>query len=154
MRYYGVAIAVDDMNASRKFYESIFGMELFQDHGLSVVFSGGLSLQQEFHWLAGVSKDKVIKGSNNMELYFEEAEFDDFLKKLESFQDIKYLHGVKELPWGQRTIRFYDPDMHIIEVGEDIGSVIKRFAASGMSMDDISKRMGVSVADLEKLLKR
>jgi len=26
-------------------------------------------------------------------------------------------------PWGQRVIRFYDPDMHIVEVGESLESV-------------------------------
>ncbi|MDR0198401.1 MAG: glyoxalase/bleomycin resistance/dioxygenase family protein [Methanomassiliicoccaceae archaeon] len=152
MRYHGVAIAVDDVNASRKFYEDIFGMDLFQDYGICVAFAGGLSLQQEFDRLVGVPKDKMIKGSNNMELYFEEDDLDAFLKKLENYPGINYLHSVKEQPWGQRTIRFYDPDRHIIEVGENLKSVIGRFFSMGMSMDEISKKMGVSAADLEKLL--
>ena len=33
--------------------------------------------------------------------------------------DINYVHPVKEHSWGQRVVRFYDPDCHIIEVGEN-----------------------------------
>ena len=54
--------------------------------------------------------------------------------------------------WGQRTVRLYDPDGHLIEVGEDMGMVVRRFLASGMSMEAVSERMDVSIADLEKLL--
>jgi hypothetical protein len=60
--------------------------------------------------------------------------------------------GIKEAEWGQRSIRFYDLDGHIIEVGENIKMVVKRFLDSGMSMAETSKRMGVSVPDLETLL--
>ena len=49
-------------------------------------------------------------------------------------------------------IRFYDLDGHIIEVGEDMKMVIKRFLASGMTMEEISVKMDASVEDLMKLL--
>ncbi len=89
-----------------------------------------------------------------MELYFEEDNFDDFLAKLEGRDDINYIgDGVKEAGWGQRSIRFYDLDGHIIEVGENMKMVVKRFLDSGMSMEETSKRMDVSIADLETLLR-
>ncbi|MDR0334920.1 MAG: glyoxalase/bleomycin resistance/dioxygenase family protein [Methanomassiliicoccaceae archaeon] len=153
MRYLGIAISVGDVNASRKFYEELFGTEVYQDYGLCVGFSCGLSLQQDFDKIMGVPKEKMVRDSNNMELYFEEENFDGFLKKLERYPEIRYLHRAREQPWGQRSIRFYDPDGHLIEVGENMKAVINRFLSSGMSMDAVSKRMGVSVADLEKLLK-
>ena len=64
------------------------------------------------------------------------------------------MDGVVEHGWGQRVIRFYDPDGHIIEVGEDMRSVIHRFLASGMTMQEVSLRMDASVEDLTKLLNR
>jgi hypothetical protein len=89
-----------------------------------------------------------------MELYFEEDDFDDFITKLEQRNDIRYLgEGVKEAGWGQRSIRFYDLDGHIIEVGENMKMVVNRFLDSGMSMTETSKRMDVSVTDLETLLR-
>ena len=152
MKYQGVCLAVKDVNVSKKFYQDLFGLKIFQDYGINISF-GGLSLQQEFDWLLDIPRESVLQKSHNMELYFEEDKFDDFIVKLEQCQDIKYIgNGVKESGWGQRSIRFYDPDHHIIEVGEDMKMVVKRFLDSGMSMEETSKRMNVSVSGLESLL--
>lgn len=153
MKYQGVCIAVNDVKLSRQFYGDLFGLEVFQDYGINISF-GGLSLQQEFDWLTGVPKESVIKRSHNMELYFEEDDFDCFIAKLEQQEGIRYIgDGVREAGWGQRSVRFYDPDDHMIEVGENIKTVVKRFLDSGMSMEETSKRMDVSVSDLETLLR-
>lgn len=152
MKYEGVCIAVKDVKLSKKFYQEIFELEVFQDYGINISF-GGLSLQQEFDWLTGVQRDSILEKSHNMELYFEEEDFDGFIAKLVQRNDIQYIgDGVKEAEWGQRSVRFYDLDGHIIEVGENMKMVVKRFLDSGMSMDETSKRMDVSIADLETLL--
>ena len=152
MKYQGVCIAVKDVNLSKKFYQDLFGLEVFQDYGINISF-GGLSLQQEFDRLMGIPKDSVLKQSHNIELYFEEEEFDGFMTKLARHDDIRYVgDGVKEARWGQRAVRFYDLDGHMIEVGESMKMVVKRFLHSGMSMAETSKRMDVSVSDLETLL--
>lgn len=64
----------------------------------------------------------------------------------------QYLGTVLEQTWGQRSIRFYDLDRHIIEVGESMKKVVERFLASGLTMEETSKRMDVSVSDLEIIL--
>lgn len=153
MKFEGVCIAVKDINLSKKFYQELFGLEIFQDYGINISF-GGLSLQQEFDWLIGVSKESILEKSHNMELYFEEDDFDSFIAKLEQRNDIQYIgDGVKEAKWGQRSIRFYDLDAHIIEVGENMKMVVKRFIDSGMSMEETSKRMDISISDLEIILR-
>lgn len=152
MKYHGVCIAVKDVKLSQKFYQDLFGLEVFQDYGINISF-GGLSLQQEFDRLLNIPKESVLKSSHNMELYFEEDEFDDFVQKLEQRSDIKYLgEGVTEARWGQRSVHFYDPDGHIIEVGENLKNVVQRFLDSGMSMAETGKRMDISLPDLETLL--
>ena len=152
MKYIGTVISVSDIKASRKFYEELFGLEVFQDYGRNISFSCGLSLQQDFDRLVSIPKEKVLKGSNNIELYFEEEDFDSFLKKLENHPSIRYVHDAKEQSWGQRTVRIYDVDSHIIEVGEDMKRVVRRFLESGLSTEETSKRMNVSISDLEKIL--
>ena len=152
MKYQGVCIAVKDISLSKKFYQDLFRLEVFQDYGRNISF-GGLSLQQDFDWLLGISKESVLKESHNMELYFEENKFDDFISKLDQRENIRYIgDGVKEAEWGQRSVRFYDLDGHIIEVGETMKMVVNRFLDSGLSMAETSKRMDVSVSDLETLL--
>lgn len=152
MKYEGVCIAVKDINLSKKFYQEIFGLEVLQDYGINISF-GGLSLQQEFDWLTGVPKESIAEKPHNMELYFEEDDFDCFIAKLGQRNDIKYIgDGIKEAGWGQRSIRFYDLDGHMIEVGENIKMVVKRFLDSGMTMEETSKRMDVSITELEAIL--
>ena len=152
MKHVCMLIAVADINAARKFYEDLFGLEVFQDYGRNIAFTCGLALQQDFDWLVNLPKERVLKKSNNAEIVFEEQEFDGFLNKLKKYPDIEYLGDVIEHGWGQRVIRFYDPDGHIIEVGEDMKMVINRFLDSGMTMEEVSKKMDVSVEDLTKLL--
>lgn len=152
MTYGGTVLSVADIHASRKFYEDLFGLELYQDYGINISFTGGLSLQQEFDWLLNLPKDQIHTRPNNMELYFEEENFDDFLKKLNRFPSIRLLGGVVEHGWGQRVIRLYDPDGHLIEVGECMKTVIRRFLDTGLTMEETAERMDVSVKDLETLL--
>lgn len=152
MKYNCAVISVADINAARKFYEDLFGLEVFQDYGINIAFTCGLALQQDFDWLVHLPKENVLTKSNNMELCFEEQDFDGFLNKLKKYPNIEYLGEVIEHSWGQRVIRFYDLDGHIIEVGEDMRMVIKRFLDSGMTIEEVSVKMDVSIEDLMKLL--
>ena len=152
MKYVCTVISVADISAARKFYEELFGLEVYQDYGKNIAFTCGLALQQDFDWLVNIPKEKVLKKSNNAEVVFEEQNFDGFLNKLKEYPEIEYLGEVIEHSWGQRVIRFYDLDEHLIEVGEDMKMVIKRFLDSGMTMEEVSVRMDVSVDDLTKLL--
>ena len=152
MKYMCMLISVADINAARKFYEDLFGLEVFQDYGRNIAFTCGLALQQDFDWLVNLPKERILKKSNNAEIVFEEQDFDGFLNKLKAYSDIEYLGEVIEHSWGQRVIRFYDLDEHLIEVGEDMKMVLKRFLASGMTMEEISVKMDASVEDLTKLM--
>ena len=152
MKHVCMLISVADINTARKFYEDLFGLEVFQDYGRNIAFTCGLALQQDFDWLVNLPKEKILKKSNNAEIVFEEQNFDGFLNKLKEYPDIEYLGEVIEHSWGQRVIRFYDLDGHIIEVGEHMKMVIKRILSSGLTMEEISVKMDASVEDLTKLL--
>ena len=151
MKYNCTVISVADIKAARKFYEDLFGLEVFQDYGRNIAFTCGLALQQYFDWLVHLPKESILRKSNNVELCFEEQDFDSFLHKLKEYPNIECLGEVIEHSWGQRVIRFYDLDGHIIEVGENMKMVIKRFLASGMTIDEVSVKMDVSFEDLTKL---
>ena len=71
---------------------------------------------------------------------------------MKEYPDIEYLGEVIEHSWGQRVIRFYDLDGRIIEVGEDMKMVIKRFLATDMTMEEISVKIDACIEDLTKLL--
>ncbi len=147
MMYKGTLIAVKDMEKSKKFYFDILGLEVVGDFGANVMLSGGLSLQTAESWIKFIRKteNEIIYKNNAMELYFEVEDIDDFANKLSSFSEISYLHQILEHSWGQRAVRFYDPDGHIIEVAENIISVVRRFVESGFTAEETAVRMDVPV---------
>ena len=53
-------LAVADIAAARKFYEELFGLEVWQDYGINVSFTCGLALQQAFGWLVGLPEERIV----------------------------------------------------------------------------------------------
>ena len=152
MKYTCTVLAVADIDAARAFYEDLFDLKVYQNYGIHVSFTCGLALQQEFDWLVNLPKERVLKKPNYVEVCFEEEDLDAFLKKLEAYPELERLGGVVEHSWGQRVVRFYDLDGHMIEVGENMKMVVNRFLASGMTMEEVSAKMDVTLADLATLL--
>lgn len=142
MKFICPLIVVNNMEVSRNFYEKVLGQKVQYDFGENVSFEDGFAIHLKSHFsdLINIDKRDIIQKSNNSELYFEEEDLDSFLQKLKAIDSIKYVHVLKEQPWGQRVIRFYDPDMHIIEVGEPMESVVKRLLSEGSSIEETSKR--------------
>ncbi len=141
MKYCSPLLVVENIETSRKFYEEVFGEKVIMDFGANITMSGGYSFQSRESWIQFIetAPENIVKCSNSFELYFEEENFDSFIAFLKD-REIDYVHGVKEFPWGQRVIRFYDPDKHIIEVGESMDSVLLKFLEAGMSVEEIVER--------------
>ncbi|MEW9096967.1 MAG: VOC family protein [Clostridiaceae bacterium] len=142
MKLNSTLIVVKNIKESREFYERVLNQKVIFDFGENITFQGDFSLQSKLSWQGFIDKDEkdIMEKSNNFELYFEEENFEDFMNHLNSFDNIEFVHAVKEYPWGQKVVRFYDLDGHIIEVGESMRSVVKRFLASGMTIEEASKR--------------
>ncbi|MEY8296966.1 MAG: VOC family protein [Emergencia timonensis] len=146
-------LSVKDINKARAFYEEIFDLKVDADFGINVGFDCGLALQQDFSWLTGIPSEEIKDRENSFEVYFEMQDFDEFVEKLKKRNDIRLLHDVKEHGWGQRVIRFYDLDNHLIEVGESMKSVIEKFMDQGMTLEEVAKRIDGTVTDVEKMLR-
>ena len=142
MKYTGTLIAVKDIEKSKQFYHDVLGLDVVADFGANVTLTGGVVLQTLETWQSFIHTDDVTLKNNAGELYFETEDMDAFSRHLESF-DICYVHKLHEHPWGQRVIRFYDPDGHIIEAAEKLDAVIARFVAQGLSPKETADRMGI-----------
>jgi len=145
MKFKNPLLVVSDMEKSKKFYKDVLGLRVIMDFGANVTLTGGLCLQTKETWMEfiGAKEDEVVFGGNNAEIYFEEDDFDAFAEKLKDLKYIDYVHPVIEHRWGQRVVRFYDPDRHIIEVGENVKMVCRRFLDSGMTEEEVAVRMDV-----------
>ena len=136
-------LVVKDMDAAKAFYAEVFGLSVEQDFGANVTLTGGLSLQTEASWKEFLSADEISFGGCDAEIYFEEDNYDAFLKRLSALSNICYVHPPLEHRWGQRVCRIYDLDKHIIEIAEPLSAVIRRFAGEGMSDTEIAERMDI-----------
>jgi len=153
MKYEALCLSVKNIDASKKFYQDLMGLEIDTDWGVNVSFKGGIALQQGFDKTIGVPKESIMTRSHNMELVFEADDFDAFIAKIEGYPSIEFVRGgVVEQPWGQRALHIYDLDGHILEVGEKFLHVIQRFISGGMSAAEVAVRCGIPVTDVEKYL--
>ena len=139
MKYQGCLLAVRDISASKHFYENVLHQCAIMDIGVHVTFEG-FSLQQGYAELIGIDTDSVKDQSHNFQVYFEVEDLDKVYAELKNISNLQWLHEIKEYPWGQRDIRVYDPDKHIVEIAENMNTVIKRFLQQGMSVEEVAER--------------
>ena len=149
MKYQLPLLVVSDLERSKAFYKEHLDQDVIVDFGANVTLSGGFALQTLETWSEFIGGAEISFKGNDAELYFEEDDFDGFLCRLDG---LELVHQPLEHSWGQRVVRFYDPDGHIIEVGENLTAVARRFADAGMSEAEVAGRMGVSVEYLQNLL--
>ena len=117
MKLKNILIVVKDIEKARRFYHDLFGLDVLLDGGGNMILTEGLVLQDEKIWRECLGKD-VVPESNSCELYFEERDLDGFVKKLEEqYPDTIYAGKTEENSWGRKSVRFYDPDGNLIEVG-------------------------------------
>lgn len=140
MKFISPLITVRDMKTAREFYETVLGQEVLHDFGANIAFKSGLSLHDRTHYAGLIGRDETSIASKpcDMELYFEEDDLEKVERALDE-RNTEYLHRIFEQPWHQRCIRFFDPDGHIVEVGESIEAVVRRLHAEGMSVEEISR---------------
>lgn len=117
LRLKNVLIVVNNIDIAVEFYKEMFGLQVIVNSEGNVIMSEGLVLQEREVW-EKVLKSNAIPQNNMTELYFEEANIEDFADKLASSEfEIEYVSKLKTDGYGRKTIRFYDPSGNLIEVG-------------------------------------
>lgn len=150
-----VVIFVKDIEISKIFYCDLLGQEVEFDFGKNVTFKSGISLwelRKELPIAKALGNERLQnKNTNQFEIYFETADLDETFKTLQN-NTVSFLHDVHEEPWGQRTVRFFDPDNHLIEIGETMKSFVQRFHKQGFSPAQISERTTIGIDIIKKLI--
>ena len=117
MKLKNFLIVVKDIERARRFYHDLFELEMLLDNGGNMILTDGLVLQEESYWTDFLQRE-IIPENNACELYFEESDLEGFIRKLETlYPDVRYVNRLMTHSWGQRVVRFYDPDGNLIEVG-------------------------------------
>ena len=116
MRLKNILIVVKDIERSKEFYHDLFGLQTVLNSDGNMILTEGLVLQEEQVWKDFLGKD-LVPEHNTCELYFEEKNIEAFVQKLEAlYSDIRYVNSLMTFEWGQKMVRFYDLDGHLIEV--------------------------------------
>ncbi len=117
MKLKNVLIVVKDIERSKQFYHNLFGLNMVLGNDGNMILTEGLVLQEEKIWKSFLGKE-IIPKSNSCELYFEERDIEAFVQKLEKlYPSVQYVNKLMTHSWGQKVVRFYDPDGNLIEVG-------------------------------------
>jgi predicted enzyme related to lactoylglutathione lyase len=145
LKFIAPLIVVDDLARSRNFYEQVLGQKVKFDFGEDVQFESGFSIHLKPHFqnlLGGADSYPVTRKANCGELYFETDEIEAVEHRLTA-AGAEFIHPVREQPWGERVFRVYDPDGHILEIGESLEAAARRFHRDGQSVEWIMEKIGM-----------
>lgn len=153
LKYVASVIFVKDIEASKEYYINLLDCKIEHDFGKSVTFTCGFSIWElrKTHIISEKINDTHTQ-SNRLELYFETEDFEAQFKKLKQ-ANVNFLHEIHEEPWGQRTIRFFDPDKHLIEIAETLQAFVKRLWNGGMTTKEVSTKTNIPFETVKQLLK-
>ncbi len=145
LKYMGPLIAVEDVAVSRRFYEGCLGQKVKYDFGVNVTFEGDFSIHSKaslVELLAGGEHVTIDPGAREGELIFETDEIEAIEQKLRE-AGARFIQPIQEQPWGQRAMRVCDPDGHLLEIGEDMQVVVRRYHRQGASVESICQKTGM-----------
>ena len=100
IKFINTIVFVSDIQTSKKFYTKLLDLQI----------------EKEFETIVFFSNEFIIHDAANI---FEPPDLDSFYKKLAA-AGVQFIHFIEKQEWGQRIFRFFDPDGHIVEVGESL----------------------------------
>ena len=151
--YHSTVIMTEEFEQMKSFYIEILRQEIEYDFGNCIGFKNGLSLwklKEEYPISQKLGRTYDKSGNKNLEICFETDDFEVVVENLKKHQ-LSYLHKATEEFWGQQTIRFYDPENNLVEIGETIPCFVKRFYNQGLSVEEVSNKTSVPIEMVNKI---
>jgi lactoylglutathione lyase len=154
LNFKSFVLFVSDIDKSNEFYRKFLNEEIEHNFVTNISFHSGLALwqikpDQEIIRQLGT---KASPGTAvNCELYYETEDIQGNIELLKQ-RKVKFLHEIIEENWGQRTIRFFDPDGYLIEIGESMKGFVGRMHSEGLSSDQIVTKTGIPTETVREYL--
>lgn len=153
MKFICPLITVENIERSKRFYIDILNQEIEADFGENVSFKNSFAIHLRSHYEKLINNKAILSKSNNFELYFEEDNLEGVVQKLTKHQ-VEFVHALREEPWKQRVVRFYDPDYNIIEIGESLENLIYRLYNENKTPEEISTLTYLSEEYISKAISK
>ena len=117
-----ITLFVEDLEASRRFYQAIFGLPITYEDDNSAVFTFGQTMINllkisEAPELIGPAKVAGPEAGSRMQFTLTVDDVDAMCAELTS-RGVELLNGPMDRPWGIRTAAFRDPAGHIWEIAK------------------------------------
>jgi catechol 2,3-dioxygenase-like lactoylglutathione lyase family enzyme len=110
---------VRDIEVSKQFYKDILGLSIVQDFDIFVLFQNDFAIHRADLFYDYINKpyhgEKM--GHDNVDFYLTTTDLEHVSDKLKE-NKIVFIHDIKQMDWGEKVIRIYDPDGHILEIGD------------------------------------
>ena len=138
----------------KRFYTGLLGQAVRLDFGNCITLACALTLwelREGYALSEALGSQGVRAGNGSLEICFETENFEAEVARVKA-EGVSLVHDVAEETWGQRTLRFYDPDDNIVELGESIPCFCRRLHAEGLSAAAIARKTGVSSEAVELYL--
>jgi catechol 2,3-dioxygenase-like lactoylglutathione lyase family enzyme len=160
IRFKGPAAYVANLDRSRAFYEGLLGFTVLRvmsrgENPIAVAYTAGLSI-----WLASDAYASLFGNADlaprdlrggNWENTFETDAYEDIYTRLLG-ASATFLYEPRTLPWGQRGFRVYDPDGHILDISETMSASVRRQAAEGRTLEQISATSGFTLDVVQRMV--
>lgn len=119
--FYNTIVFVKDIVLSRTFYEQVIGLKLEQDLNTIVFFENHFVIHNANALLETVYGKKPsanpLRGHDNLLVYFETDDLEESFRTVQA-AGVEIIHPIEMQAWDQCVFRCYDPDRHILEIGE------------------------------------
>lgn len=150
IRYDSAVLITKNVEGMKRFYVDVLRQPQRFDFGRCQILECGIAIWALDENDPAMKAPGIGKGTNSrLELCFDTEDFEEDAAHIMSHNP-KMLHGVAEEAWGQRTIRFFDPDGNLIELGESIPCFCRRFYREGMTAEQVSEKTGVALEQVKE----
>jgi len=119
---FAITIFTEDLDASKKFYQNIFGLSLIFEDSNSAVFKIGKTM---INVLDIKSADELVnpakvasRDSGSRYVFTIQVDDVDAMCAELTARGVELLNGPMDRPWGIRTASFQDPGGHIWEIAK------------------------------------
>ena len=95
------------------------GLKISKEYETIIMFENNFVIHKAdvFYEYINKSYHGEKMGHDNVDFYFTTSDLYGFLKKLKA-EHVTFIHEIKQHDWGEKVIRIYDPDGHIVEIGD------------------------------------
>jgi len=110
---------VDNVAVSKHFYKDILGLTVIKEFDTFVLFEDGFSIHDGKTYAEYIDEEFCGQSVCHTAFYFTASDIFEIQQKLLQ-NNVKFIHEIIQQPWGEKCLRCYDPDCHVLEIGDDV----------------------------------